>query len=304
MRIVVVGRRRSLWGLTLTNLLTLGIRRRVWLVKVNKEMDAHAQLLLNIPLHIVLAILPIVGPFVLSRWTASRIAEIYRPLGEDSPKHGSMAWSWLLCFVPFLGTTAHMGIAQDRLNRYWPISEEKGLGAVDLSLRNPSDGYDQRLEVALEKSRKAGSRESTGLDKRKEQLERKREEFQVIQKERRRVRDLGGSTPVLPWKRPTLEPARHLRITCGRCELKFEQDQDPYADTPVVCPRCGLEEVMPGFASDRIDRKEHVATPAVKVSCPDCKTDFHAVRNLVGPTALRCYECGREDVLPAPQPLA
>jgi predicted Zn finger-like uncharacterized protein len=71
-------------------------------------------------------------------------------------------------------------------------------------------------------------------------------------------------------------------------------------ETPVVCPNCELTEVLPSLRADPLAKRQSAEVPAVKVQCPQCATKFAVVRNLSGPTKLKCPSCGRTDELPAP----
>jgi predicted nucleic acid-binding Zn ribbon protein len=92
----------------------------------------------------------------------------------------------------------------------------------------------------------------------------------------------------------------NLKVTCGRCETRFEVTQDPFRDTPLLCPKCGLSEVLPALRSDPLARPVQAAVPVLRAQCPNCKAKFTGVRNLEGPTRLTCPQCGRAETLPAP----
>jgi len=70
-------------------------------------------------------------------------------------------------------------------------------------------------------------------------------------------------------------------------------ERDPVAETPIVCAKCGMAEVIPSLSENPLARPEKAAVPTVQVRCPQCKSRFTAVRNLFGPTAITCPTCGR-----------
>ncbi|HET6398855.1 MAG TPA: hypothetical protein VFH47_04810, partial [Candidatus Thermoplasmatota archaeon] len=121
-----------------------------------------------------------------------------------------------------------------------------------------------------------------------------------VRQERAAVRAAGGSTPVLPFLRPKKPQTRLLKVACGACEHRFEVRQDPMVDTPLLCPKCGLLEVLPGIGSDPLAPPDVAVVPRVQVTCGACAQTFHAVRELRAHTALRCPHCGATDTLPPP----
>lgn len=298
MRVVFVGRDRIVWRQVLLSLATLGIYRRVWLYRVNKEIDGHEALGLKHPVNAVLLCLPVVGPCVVAFRTALRTE---RMLVGSGVRYGN---PWLVALpnlLPLLGTLVFMPWEQTRLNRFWAQERASPERGVEIDVRLDGDpAFLVELGKAVRDSYHPGSR----FDRRSRSagMARRRESYRAIRQERAAVRAAGGSTPVLPWRRPRLPPARVLHVTCGRCETRFDVAQDPLVDTPVVCPGCKLSEVIPSLKGDPLRGAEPAAVPVLQARCPQCKTAFTGVRNLHGPTVLTCPTCGRQDTLPAPPP--
>ena len=298
MRVVFVGRDRVVWRQVVLSLLTLGIYRRVWLYRVNKELDGHEALGLKHPLNALLLCLPILGPAFVAYQTAHRAAPML--LGGDV-RYGKPTLVWLSVLVPVLGNLVYMGWTQSRLNRFWAHERAHPEHGVEIDVRLDDDpAFLIEMGKAVRESYHPGSRFDQRKLARREAFERRRESYDSIRQERAAVRAAGGSTPLLPWMRPRLPEARILHVTCGRCETRFDVTQDPLVDTPVVCPSCKLTEVLPSLRGDPLRGTEQAAVPTLKARCPVCKTEFTGVRNLHGPTVLHCPKCGREDVLPTP----
>lgn len=301
MRVVFVGRRRQPGLLVLWYVLTLGIYRRVWLYKVNKELDGHAALGINHRLNVVLLVLPVIGPSIVTYQTARRLNDDLHT--TQGLRYGPSWLLWLATFaVPIAGNGFFIAWSQDRLNRYWDSERTNTEHGIDV---DADLDQDKAFVVALAKAREesyfAGSRFDRKRQQRRQRWARRGSSWKQVQLERRRVRAAGGSTPVLPWLRPRREVPRRLHVSCGRCELAFEATQDPFAETPLLCPRCGLREVLPSLRGDPLKDSEAAAFAALQVDCPKCKTRFHAVRDLHDKTAVRCFECGHTETLPAPK---
>lgn len=290
MRVVFVGKDRVVWKRVVLYLVTFGISRRIWLHKVNKEIDGHAALGIPHRLNVALLVLPVVGPFIVQCRTTQHLND---DLHADEPLSYGPTWALcLLGLVPILGNAFYIGWTQDRLNKYWAIqrgNQEHGID-IDVGLEK-----DKKFLIELDKARResyaAGSRFDRKQRKREERWRRHVDELEEIRLERERVRALGGSTPVLPWKRPEGPPKAILHITCGTCSTTFDVEQDPYRDTRLECPKCGTSEVLPavhgGGAGSRV----------LQVSCPQCDARFKAEAPEEGPVPIQCPECGLEDTL-------
>jgi len=299
-RVVFVGRDRVVWRQMVLQVVTLGIYRRVWLHRVNKELDGHEALGINHTLNAVLLCLPVVGPAIVGYQTAQRTG---RMLTGSGIRFGPPAAIWALTVVPLLGTMVYVAWTQGRLNRFWAHERahpEHGV-EIDVPLRE-DPAFLVELGKAVRDSYHPGSRFDERKKARREAIAARTASMRAVRQERAAVRAAGGSTPLLPWRRPALPEPRLLHVTCGRCDTRFDVTQDPLVDTPVVCPNCKLSEVLPSLKGDPLRGKEKAAVPVLQVSCPSCKTKFTGVRNLHGPTELVCPKCGRSEVLPAPQP--
>jgi DNA-directed RNA polymerase subunit RPC12/RpoP len=297
-RVVFVGRSRVIWRRLLLYVITLGISRRVWLYRINKELDGHEALALRHGLNLVLLCLPIVGPTIVTFQTARRTRSM---LAGSGIPYGPPALVWAATLVPILGNLFFIVWEQSRLNRFW--AQERGSTAhgveVDIDL-SQDPGFVVELGRALKESYHAGSRFDARKNARRARWQARSQRLRTAREERLAVRAAGGSTPVLPWRRPARPAVRVLHVTCGRCQTAFDVTQDPTVDTPVVCPNCALTEVLPSLRADPLALRQPATVPTVKVACPQCGTQFQAVRNLSGPTPLRCPSCGRADELPAP----
>lgn len=302
MRVVFVGRDRVVWRQLVLYVLTFGISRRVWLHRVNKELDGHEALGLNHTVNVALLCLPVLGPTIVAFQTARRTGAM---LGGSGIRFGKGWAVWLASLVPILGNLAYIAWTQSRLNRFWAAERAHPEHGVEIDVRLDDDpAFLVELGKAVRESYHPGSRFDQRKLARREAFERRREAYVSIRQERAAVRAAGGSTPLLPWSRPRLPAARTLHVTCGRCETRFDVTQDPLVDTPVVCPTCRLTEVLPSLRGDPLRGREKAAVPTLQARCPQCKTRFTGVRNLHGPTLLRCPTCGREDLLAAPSPPA
>ncbi len=298
MRVVFVGRDRKVPKRLIYYVLTFGISRRIWLHRINKELDGHDALLLNHNWIRFLLVLPIIGPTIVTKQTAARAARMMR----DSPvRYGPPLPLWLLTWLPILGNLFFIGWTQHKLNQFWVHERRHPEHGIEIDMDLSDDpGFLLELEKARQESYFAGSRYDRRAERRREQWAMVQGRWHNIQDERAAVREAGGSTPVLPWRRPERPPRVRLKATCGRCSHQFEVERDPLAETSLVCPNCELAEVLPSLRSDTLSRKEKVAVPAVGVDCPRCKKHFSTVRNLHGPTPVKCPGCGLEDELPAP----
>lgn len=298
MRVVFVGQTRTLWKALVLYLVTFGIWRRLWLYRVNKELDGHQALGLNHKLNVILLCLPVLGPTLVTAQTASRTG---RMLTGSGIAYGIPAFVYLATWVPIFGNLFFIGWQQSRLNRFWAHERDHPEHGIEVDVRLDNDpAFLVELAQAVKESYHPGSRFDSGKTARRAALQRRVKAFGEIRQERAAVRAAGGSTPVLPFLRPQLPPLRVLKVTCGRCAASFEVAQDPLHDTPLVCPSCGLQEILPALRSDALRKSEPAAVPVLNVKCPACKTAFTGVRNLRGPTRLTCPKCGRAETLAAP----
>jgi predicted nucleic acid-binding Zn ribbon protein len=300
-RVVFVGRDRIVWRQLVLYVVTLGIYRRVWLYRVNKELDGHEALGLKHGLNAFLLCLPVLGPAYVGFQTALRT---HRMLAGSGLKYGQPVLVGLTNVVPILGTLFFLPWTQTRLNRFWAAERAHPEHGVEIDVRLDDDPlFLIELGKALRDSYHPGSRFDSGKASRRERMDQRRESYRAVRQERAAVRAAGGSTPLLPWLRPRLPDARILHVTCGRCDTRFDITQDPFHDTPVICPNCKLSEVIPSLKGDPLRGKEQAAVPVLQARCPQCKSSFTGVRNLHGPTVLTCPTCGRQDTLPAPPPV-
>lgn len=300
MRVVFVGQTRTIWKALVLYLVTFGIWRRVWLYRVNKELDGHEALGLNHRFHVVLLCLPLIGPTIVTAQTAGRTG---RMLTGSGIPYGIPAVVYLATWIPLLGNLFFIAWQQTRLNRFWAHERAHPEHGIEVDVKLDDDpAFLVELAQAVKDSYHPGSRFDSGKAARREAMQRRMQSLAEIRQERAAVRAAGGSTPVLPFLRPKLPSLRVLKVTCGRCAVAFEVAQDPLHDTPLVCPSCGLQEVLPALRSDALRKPETAAVPVLKVKCPQCKTAFTGVRNLRGPTRLTCPKCGRAETLAAPTP--
>ncbi len=297
MRFVFVGRTRTVWKRLLAYLYTFGISRRVWLDRINHEVDGHEALHLNHGLNRTLLVLPIIGPTIVQFQTARRIDAMV----ADSPvQYGNPAAIWAASLFPVLGNLWFIGWTQTKLNAFWAhaVTDPKRGMEISVDLSDPS--VQEELAEARERSRKAGSRQDDRREQRRERWARRRHDWAVARDERIAVREAGGSTPILPWQRPKRPPRVRLDVVCTECQTRFNVDRNPLGETVLDCPKCDNLEILPGPRNEPAAGKEPVAVSRVSVDCPQCKTHFKATRHLHEPTSLKCPSCGLEDQLPAP----
>ncbi len=242
MRVVFVGRDRVVWKRIVYYLLSLGVTRRVWLYRVNKEVDGHAALGLNHRLNLVLLLLPIIGPFIVQCQTAARLNHV---LSDSDLGYGPTPALCAFGLVPILGNAAFIGWSQDRLNKYWALEKADPSHAIDIDVGLQSDPeFLKELEAARLDSYVTGSRFDRRQRQRQDRWRQRMSGFEGVAQARQEVRDLGGSTPLLPWKRPVRPPTRILHVTCSN-EHSFDAQADPYEEVALVCPQCGEKEVLP-----------------------------------------------------------
>ncbi|MGB0652149.1 MAG: hypothetical protein ACPGQL_03020 [Thermoplasmatota archaeon] len=296
MRVVFVGRDRKVPKRLVFYLLTFGISRRIWLHRINKEVDGHEYLSLNTRLIALLLALPIIGPTIVTRQSARRVGEML----DGSPiKYGPPLLLWLATWIPLLGNLFFIAWTQSRLNRFWVHQRQHPEHGVEVDLNfNEDRKFLIELENARRQSYYAGSQYDRRRERRREIWAERRERWDDVQSDRVAVREAGGSTPVLPWKRPERPAKQRLKVTCGTCETAFSLVRDPLAETSIVCPKCATTEVLPSLRGDTLRKPEKVNVPRVAVDCPRCQHHFTTGRKLREATPITCPNCGLEDSIP------
>jgi DNA-directed RNA polymerase subunit RPC12/RpoP len=282
----VTGRQRILWQVILWYVLTLGIYRRIWLYKVNKEVDGHAGLGFNHRTTLWLLLLPFIGPSIVTWHTANRINSY---LYTDKDLQYGPTWGlWAATLIPILGNGAFLGWTQTRLNHFWIAEKSNQKLAIDITHGLDNDpAFKARLTRA--RSEKAGARAN------------ERPSMRDVKAERERVRALGGTTPINPWKRPKGEALRHMHIECGECFTNFEVQRNPFEPTPIVCTKCGTTDILPSLRGESRAPPEGALVPTLKATCPQCSTKFYAVRDLDADTHIVCPKCAHHGVVPKPK---
>ncbi|MGB1587088.1 MAG: FmdB family zinc ribbon protein [Thermoplasmatota archaeon] len=245
MRVVFVGRDRVVWKRLVLYIVTFGISRRIWLYRVNKEIDGHAALAIDHRLNAFLLALPIIGPFIVQCQTTGRLN---RDLHSDAElKYGP---TWALCLlglVPILGNGFYIGWTQDRLNRYWAHERDNPQHGIDIDVGLEEDPeFRKKLDKARKESYEAGSRFDRRKRERQERWRARIAPLETIGEERRTVREQGGSTPLLPWRRPQPLERRLLHITC-QCGHGFDLETDFREAVEITCPKCQRKETLRGL---------------------------------------------------------
>ncbi|HLF16218.1 MAG TPA: hypothetical protein VI796_02160, partial [Candidatus Thermoplasmatota archaeon] len=210
MRVVFVGRHRSIPGRLAAAFLTLGVSRRIWLHRITREVDGHEALglphrrnaaLLAAP-GLGLLLLLILGPavswlvgavvaapfFVASTLVTARTTFAAARMLKPSPVRFGQAWAlYLATWVPILGSLFYIAWVQTRLNRFWAYERKHPEHGVDLDLGLEKDpAFLVVMDRALKASYDAGSR-----------FDRHKAERTQVRAEREAVRQAGGSVPVL-----------------------------------------------------------------------------------------------------------
>jgi len=270
-QVVFVGRNRVVWKRVLLFVVTLGITRRIWLYRVNKEIDGHAALGLNHRLHIALLCVPILGPLWVQAGTAFRIdRNLHNGAGV---KFGPPLALGAVGFVPILGNGFFLGWVQSRLNAYWAYEREHPSHGIDIDAGLQED---KKFLVAIEKARRESYHAGSRFDRRKhERQERWRgriAHLETVGEERKQARAEGGTTPLLPWQRPQALERRTLSITCA-CGNKFQRTTAWQEDLELVCPKCGRKEVLAGVfghpvVTERRKKRDGESEPVVPAAGP------------------------------------
>lgn len=294
-RVVFVGRRRIVWRRLLLYLVTFGISRRIWLYRLLKEVDGHEALELNHKGFAALLCLPIFGPLIVQA-KLNGFASVMTHETE-AEINGNLFW---LSLLPILGTMTFIGIFQTKLNKFWTWNEANPEDGVEIDFNLHEDPtFLVEFQQALPESYNAGSRFDRKKRARRAKWRSRFSKYENVSEDRQLMRDAGGSTSILPWVRPKSLPLQNLGLTCGRCTHKFEAVRDPYAETPILCPNCGLHEVLPSLRSNPLGKSERAALVTVEVDCPECSRHFHALRDLDADTPLECPDCKHAEMLPA-----
>ena len=245
MRVVFVGRDRVIWKRLLLYVLTLGISRRIWLHRVNKEIDGHAALGIDHKLNAFLLVLPIIGPFIVQCQTTGR-------LNNDLHSGAKLVYgpTWALCLlglIPILGNGFYIGWTQDRLNKYWQHEKDNPQHGIDIDVGLEEDPeYVQKIHKARLQSYEAGSRFDRRRQERQERWRARVAPLETIGEERRKGREEGGSKPLLPWRRPQPLERRLLHVTC-QCEHRFDVETDWKEQVEITCPKCKRSETLRGL---------------------------------------------------------
>lgn len=245
MRVVFVGRDRVIWKRIVLYVLTFGISRRIWLYRINKEIDGHAALGINHRANATLLSLPIIGPFIVQCQTTGRLN---RDLHNDAQLRYGPTWALcLLGLVPILGNGFYIGWTQDRMNRYWAYEREHPQHGIDIDVGLQEDKqFLKELEAARRESYEAGSRFDRRKRERQDRWRARIAPLETVGEERRQAREEGGSTPVLPWRRPKGLERRRLNITCT-CGHAFQKTTDWREDMEIQCPKCDRRERLHGL---------------------------------------------------------
>ncbi|MHB8632947.1 MAG: FmdB family zinc ribbon protein [Thermoplasmatota archaeon] len=301
MRILFVGRDRKVLPRLALYVVTFGISRRVWLYRVNREVDGHEALGYPRRALVILLCLPAVGPLVVNFQTAGRVASMLGASENEERVRYGPAWLWGgLTMIPLLGNAAFIAWTQSRLNRFWAAERrhpERGVEVDDALVGDAAFLVEMRSAVRASyhpKSRfESGWRQRWMARSAQASLRRR-----SVREERVRVRAAGGSTPVLWWRRPRPARGGTLHVTCGRCRHAFEVLHDPLEPTPLLCPSCGAVELLPSLHDDPLAPPQAGAMAVLAVTCPACRKGFYTLAG----KELLCPHCGRREAAPsAPQ---
>lgn len=296
MRVIFVGKDRVVWKRMLLYVATLGITRRIWLYRVNKELDGHEALGLNHKTHVALLCLPVGGPTYLTAVTAKRCERMMQ-LGAP---YGKWAAIYFPTWIPILGNLFFIGWTQQKLNQFWIEERKHPEHGVEVDVDLSDDpAFLVELGKAVRASYYAGSQYDRKKAIRRAKMQARLAGIQEIQEERKMVRAAGGSTPVLPFLRPKRPAIRTLKVTCGKCSTHFEALRDPLKETVLQCPKCERMEILPSLRDDELAGIDQAIVPTLAISCPECNCNFKVPRNLDGATKLVCPDCGTTGEVPA-----
>jgi predicted RNA-binding Zn-ribbon protein involved in translation (DUF1610 family) len=113
----VLGLPRNPLGVAFKDVLTLGIYGKVWLVRINREMDGHERFRLNFAKLWILVLLPLITPLIVKWQTLHRLDKALRHQVTLAPPNPKLLW--LVSLVPILGTVVWVSWTQSLLNRHW-----------------------------------------------------------------------------------------------------------------------------------------------------------------------------------------
>lgn len=103
--------------MALKNILTLGIHTKIWLYRVNREMDGHEGFHIDLRWLAVMVTLPIITPAIVKFQTARRMdIMLAHQLGLPRIRPRTLGW---ISLVPVLGSGFYAGWVQWLLNRHW-----------------------------------------------------------------------------------------------------------------------------------------------------------------------------------------
>lgn len=104
-------------AVALKNILTLGIHTKVWLYRINREMDGHEGFHIDFRWLTTMVVLPILTPIVVKFQTARRMDQMVShqlTLARIRPR--VLGW---ISVVPVLGSGFYAYWVQHTLNRHW-----------------------------------------------------------------------------------------------------------------------------------------------------------------------------------------
>lgn len=101
----------------LKNILTLGIHTKVWLYRINREMDGHEGFHLNLRLLGVMVALPFITPIIVKFQTVRRLNKMVAHQ-TTVPILRSRYLGWI-SLVPVVGQAIYSGWVQGTLNKHW-----------------------------------------------------------------------------------------------------------------------------------------------------------------------------------------
>jgi hypothetical protein len=106
-----LGRQRSIGGVIVLVLITLGIYALFWIYLAFAELRAHRGEGVSGGIGVLLALVP-VAIFLLP----SYVGRMYREDAQEPPVSG---WTGLWALIPLIGSLVWLAKVQGALNRYW-----------------------------------------------------------------------------------------------------------------------------------------------------------------------------------------